>query len=177
MVEQSSAQEHLYKQCCCCLTIKVLSPHDVHDWACRAEGPPPRRRERLPPPKQKEKSVSLWAILKEVVGKDLSKVPVRVLIVSPAPWSLTALTGTISLTTPKRPHCSWMHRWHAAMQGARAHGHSTHQRAVPVQVCLPVYFNEPLSALQKMAEELEYSELVDKVQPEKQHTRRMLVYI
>jgi hypothetical protein len=40
-----------------------------------------------------------------------------------------------------------------------------------------VYFNEPLSALQKMAEELEYSELVDKVQPEKQHTRRMLVYI
>ena len=31
------------------------------------------------------------------------------------------------------------------------------------QVCLPVYFNEPLSALQKMAEELEYSELLDKV--------------
>ncbi len=30
------------------------------------------------------------------------------------------------------------------------------------QVCLPVYFNEPLSALQKMAEELEYSELLDK---------------
>ena len=42
---------------------------------CRAEGPPPHRRERLPTPKQKEKSVSLWAILKEVVGKDLSKVP------------------------------------------------------------------------------------------------------
>lgn len=29
-------------------------------------------------------------------------------------------------------------------------------------MCLPVYFNEPLSALQKMAEELEYSELLDK---------------
>lgn len=41
---------------------------------CRAEGPPPKRRERLPTPKQKEKSVSLWAILKEVVGKDLTKV-------------------------------------------------------------------------------------------------------
>ena len=35
--------------------------------------------------------------------------------------------------------------------------------AGPAQVCLPVYFNEPLSALQKMAEELEYSELLDKV--------------
>ena len=33
------------------------------------------------------------------------------------------------------------------------------------KVCLPVYFNEPLSALQKMAEELEYSELVDQVPP------------
>ncbi len=31
------------------------------------------------------------------------------------------------------------------------------------RVCLPVYFNEPLSALQKIAEDLEYSELLDKV--------------
>lgn len=31
------------------------------------------------------------------------------------------------------------------------------------KVCLPVYFNEPLSALQKSAEDLEYSELLDKV--------------
>lgn len=29
------------------------------------------------------------------------------------------------------------------------------------RVCLPVYFNEPLSALQKSAEDLEYSELLD----------------
>jgi hypothetical protein len=29
------------------------------------------------------------------------------------------------------------------------------------RVCLPVYFNEPLSALQKTAEDLEYSELLD----------------
>ncbi len=70
---------------------------------CRDEGPPPKRRDRLPKPAQAEKSVSLWSILKEVVGKDLTR------------------------------------------------------------VCLPVYFNEPLSALQKIAEELEYSELVDKV--------------
>lgn len=31
------------------------------------------------------------------------------------------------------------------------------------RVCLPVYFNEPLSMLQKMPEDAEYTELVDKV--------------
>ncbi len=29
------------------------------------------------------------------------------------------------------------------------------------RVCLPVYFNEPLSALQKLAEDMEYSGLLD----------------
>lgn len=57
----------------------------------------------MPRPAQAEKSVSLWSIIKECVGKDLSR------------------------------------------------------------VCLPVYFNEPMSALQRIAEELEYSELLDKV--------------
>lgn len=31
------------------------------------------------------------------------------------------------------------------------------------RVCLPVYFNEPLSSLQRIAEEMEYSELLDEV--------------
>jgi hypothetical protein len=31
------------------------------------------------------------------------------------------------------------------------------------RVCLPVYFNEPLSMLQKLPEDVEYSELLDKV--------------
>jgi hypothetical protein len=66
-----------------------------------SEGPPPPRRDRLPPPQQREKSVSLWSLIKEMVGKDLTR------------------------------------------------------------VCLPVYFNEPLSALEKTAEEMEYSELLD----------------
>ena len=57
----------------------------------------------MPKPKQVEKQHSLWSIIKECIGKDLSR------------------------------------------------------------VCLPVYFNEPLSALQKTAEDLEYSELLDKV--------------
>ena len=65
--------------------------------------PPPQRRERLPTPKQHEKSVSLWSILKECVGKDLSR------------------------------------------------------------ICLPVFFNEPLSVLQKTVEDLEYADLINKV--------------
>lgn len=71
------------------------------DWLER-EGPAPQRRTSMPRPAQAEKSVSLWSIIKECVGKDLSR------------------------------------------------------------VCLPVYFNEPMSALQRIAEELEYSELLDK---------------
>jgi hypothetical protein len=62
-----------------------------------AEGPPPPRRDRLPPPEEPERSISLWSLIREMVGKDLTR------------------------------------------------------------VCLPVYFNEPLSALQKSAEDLEYS--------------------
>eukprot|EP00239_Pterosperma_sp_CCMP1384_P003102 CAMPEP_0197851626 /NCGR_PEP_ID=MMETSP1438-20131217/18476_1 /TAXON_ID=1461541 /ORGANISM="Pterosperma sp., Strain CCMP1384" /LENGTH=824 /DNA_ID=CAMNT_0043465293 /DNA_START=243 /DNA_END=2717 /DNA_ORIENTATION=+ len=63
--------------------------------------PIPTRRQKLPIPKEKEKTVSLWSIIKEMVGKDLTR------------------------------------------------------------VCLPVFFNEPISALQKVAEELEYCQLLD----------------
>jgi len=62
---------------------------------------PSHRRERLPTPQQQEKAISLWSLIKEMVGKDLTR------------------------------------------------------------VCLPVYFNEPLSALELTAEDLEYSELLD----------------
>uniref|UniRef100_A0A0C9S939 TSA: Wollemia nobilis Ref_Wollemi_Transcript_9503_3010 transcribed RNA sequence n=1 Tax=Wollemia nobilis TaxID=56998 RepID=A0A0C9S939_9CONI len=61
-----------------------------------------RRRMKLPEPKEKEKGVSLWSMIKDNIGKDLTK------------------------------------------------------------VCLPVYFNEPLSSLQKCYEELEYSYLLDR---------------
>lgn len=60
------------------------------------------RRKRLPEPKERERGVSLWSIIKENVGKDLTK------------------------------------------------------------VCLPVYFNEPLSSLQRCFEDLEYSYLLDR---------------
>ncbi|KAL0711987.1 hypothetical protein Bca4012_018965 [Brassica carinata] len=60
-----------------------------------------KRRTRLPDPAEKEKSVSLWSMIKDNVGKDLSR------------------------------------------------------------VCLPVYFNEPISSLQKCFEDLEYSYLLD----------------
>lgn len=61
----------------------------------------PRRRS-LPYPKEKEKSVSLWSMIKDNIGKDLTK------------------------------------------------------------VCLPVYFNEPISSLQRAFEDVEYSFLLDR---------------
>ncbi|XP_047319926.1 oxysterol-binding protein-related protein 1C-like [Impatiens glandulifera] len=61
-----------------------------------------KRRSRLPEPKEKEKGISLWSMIKDNIGKDLTK------------------------------------------------------------VCLPVYFNEPISSLQKCFEDLEYSYLIDR---------------
>ncbi|OVA11993.1 Oxysterol-binding protein [Macleaya cordata] len=61
-----------------------------------------RRRKKLPDPVEKEKGISLWSMIKDNIGKDLTK------------------------------------------------------------VCLPVYFNEPLSSLQKCFEDLEYSFLLDR---------------
>jgi len=60
------------------------------------------RRKSLPDPKEKEKSVSLWSMIKDNIGKDLTK------------------------------------------------------------VCLPVYFNEPISSLQRCFEDVEYSYLLDR---------------
>lgn len=59
------------------------------------------RRNKLPDPVEKEKAVSLWSMIKDNIGKDLTR------------------------------------------------------------VCLPVYFNEPISSLQKCFEDLEYSDLLD----------------
>ncbi|XP_038693991.1 oxysterol-binding protein-related protein 1C-like isoform X2 [Tripterygium wilfordii] len=61
-----------------------------------------RRRKKLPDPVEKEKGVSLWSMIKDNIGKDLTK------------------------------------------------------------VCLPVFFNEPISSLQKCFEDLEYSYLLDR---------------
>jgi hypothetical protein len=61
-----------------------------------------KRRKKLPDPVEKEKGVSLWSMIKDNIGKDLTK------------------------------------------------------------VCLPVYFNEPLSSLEKCFEDLEYSYLLDR---------------
>lgn len=70
--------------------------------AVRSSYPYIRRRKKLPDPVEKEKGVSLWSMIKDNIGKDLTK------------------------------------------------------------VCLPVYFNEPISSLQKCFEDLEYSYLVDR---------------
>lgn len=68
---------------------------------CDTGNPAFERRKKLPDPLEKEKGVSLWSMIKDNVGKDLTR------------------------------------------------------------VCLPVYFNEPISSLQKCFEDLEYSHLLD----------------
>lgn len=80
-------------------------PSDSIDPSMQVVGtsyPYVRRRRKLPDPVEKEKGVSLWAMIKDNIGKDLTK------------------------------------------------------------VCLPVYFNEPLSSLEKCFEDLEYSYLLDR---------------
>ncbi|XP_034888126.1 oxysterol-binding protein-related protein 2A isoform X5 [Populus alba] len=69
---------------------------------CSSGYPYIERRKKLPDPVEKEKGVSLWSMIKDNVGKDLTR------------------------------------------------------------VCLPVYFNEPISSLQKCFEDLEYSYLLDR---------------
>ncbi|KAJ6705744.1 hypothetical protein OIU79_010426 [Salix purpurea] len=69
---------------------------------CSSGYPHIERRKNLPDPAEKEKGVSLWSVIKDNVGKDLTR------------------------------------------------------------VCLPVYFNEPISSLQKCFEDLEYSYLLDR---------------
>ncbi|KAJ6931835.1 oxysterol-binding protein-related protein 1C-like isoform X1 [Populus alba x Populus x berolinensis] len=83
----------------------ALESEDGIDPLIRSVGsnyPYIKRRKKLPDPIEKEKSVSLWSMIKDNIGKDLTK------------------------------------------------------------VCLPVYFNEPLSSLQKCFEDLEYSYLLDR---------------
>ncbi|KAL0296232.1 UNVERIFIED_CONTAM: Oxysterol-binding protein-related protein 2A [Sesamum radiatum] len=74
---------------------------DAKENATDIRYPHVERRKKLPDPVEKEKGVSLWSMIKDNIGKDLTR------------------------------------------------------------VCLPVYFNEPISSLQKCFEDLEYSHLLD----------------
>ncbi|KAJ7959098.1 Oxysterol-binding protein [Quillaja saponaria] len=85
--------------------IYAVESEDDVDPSIRSVGtnyPYIKRRKKLPDPVEKEKGVSLWSMIKDNIGKDLTK------------------------------------------------------------ICLPVYFNEPLSSLQKCFEDLEYSYLIDR---------------
>lgn len=85
--------------------LHIDESEDDIDPSIRSVGtnyPHIKRRKKLPDPVEKEKGVSLWSMIKDNIGKDLTK------------------------------------------------------------ICLPVYFNEPLSSLQKCFEELEYSSLLDR---------------
>lgn len=83
------------------LSINSSDGYDASITHVKSVYPYIKRRKKLPEPVEKEKGVSLWSIIKDNIGKDLTK------------------------------------------------------------VCLPVYFNEPLSSLQKCFEDLEYSYLLD----------------
>ncbi|KAF5734891.1 oxysterol-binding protein-related protein 2A isoform X4 [Tripterygium wilfordii] len=74
-------------------SVKIVNNYDCSHM---------ERRKKFPDPAEKEKGVSLWSLIKDNVGKDLTR------------------------------------------------------------VCLPVYFNEPISSLQKCFEDLEYSYLLDR---------------
>lgn len=74
---------------------------DANENVVDSRYPRVERRKKLPDPVEKEKGVSLWSMIKDNIGKDLTR------------------------------------------------------------VCLPVYFNEPISSLQKCFEDLEYSHLLD----------------
>ena len=84
------------------LSISSVDGFDASTVSVRSNYPYIKRRRKLPDPVEKEKGVSLWSMIKDNIGKDLTK------------------------------------------------------------VCLPVYFNEPLSSLQKCFEDLEYSYLLDR---------------
>ncbi|KAI4307317.1 hypothetical protein L6164_030519 [Bauhinia variegata] len=85
--------------------LYVVESEEEVDPSIRSVGtnyPYVKRRKKLPDPVEKEKGVSLWSMIKDNIGKDLTR------------------------------------------------------------VCLPVYFNEPVSSLQKCFEEMEYSYLLDR---------------
>ncbi|KAL9173289.1 hypothetical protein ABFS82_03G103800 [Erythranthe guttata] len=85
--------------------LHASETEDGIDPATKSSGtnfPYVKRRKKLPDPIEKEKGVSLWSMIKDNIGKDLTK------------------------------------------------------------ICLPVYFNEPISSLQKCFEDVEYSYLIDR---------------
>jgi hypothetical protein len=88
-------------------------------WGAAAPPPPalPHARRALPPPVERGGRASLWSVVKDAVGRDLTR------------------------------------------------------------VTLPVTFNEPLSALQKFAEELEYSELLDAAAAAPPRSRERLLLV
>eukprot|EP00210_Caulerpa_lentillifera_P001647 g1583.t1 len=93
-----------------------ISTEKLEQWL-KENGRPQSRRDRLPQPIEKEKKVGLWSIIKECIGKDLTK------------------------------------------------------------ICLPVYFNEPISALQRSCEELEYADLLNEAVKHPPGSIQRLVYI
>ncbi|RUP06784.1 Oxysterol-binding protein-domain-containing protein [Jimgerdemannia flammicorona] len=95
----------------------ISSSQLVPDLKCSAVGYPTEMRTTLPIQDNEKPQVSLWSILKNSIGKDLTR------------------------------------------------------------ISLPVYFNEPTSMLQRMCEDIEYSELLDIAAKQPGSTERMMYVV
>lgn len=88
----------------------------------------PRRRRRTRIPDKPNYSLNLWSIMKNCIGKELSKIPMPVSVCVPR-----VAVGLVNLYVSRLLRRS-----------------------------AQVNFNEPLSMLQRLSEDLEYHELLDK---------------
>lgn len=71
----------------------VTLPPPLAPLFCVCAGPPPKRRIRLPKPAQQERGVSLWTLIKDMVGKDLTRVCLPVYFNEPLSALQVSLCG------------------------------------------------------------------------------------
>ncbi len=91
----------------------------------------PRRQRRTHVPDKPNYSLNLWSIMKNCIGKELSKIPMPVSV-----WGRALILLKYTCVNL----CIWNLLDHSSQ----------------------VNFNEPLSMLQRLTEDLEYHELLDK---------------
>ena len=151
----------------------VAAASRLPGWLAK-EGPPPKRRDRLPPPQQQEKSVrcgaawwgwggrrprSSWDVRGRCAALSLLRrrstspppSPIHPTLITPSACSLWSLVKDMVAGVPPTSHL------HTLPRPAPSSHHTLHSLWSLIKdmvgkdltrVCLPVYFNEPLSALQ-----------------------------
>ncbi|KAK0148222.1 Oxysterol-binding protein 2 [Merluccius polli] len=107
-----------------------------------------RRARRSRIPDKPNYSLNLWSIMKNCIGKELSKIPM------PIPYGPNLMQQRRARRSriPDKPNYS-LNPW-SIMKNCIGKELS--------KIPMPVNFNEPLSMLQRLTEDLEYSELLDR---------------